>query len=183
MAEGLRQGAVWDNCVSPFVEEAMSIPRRIREYLDSQNVPYEWLPHPQAYTAQEVAHSLHISGKRLAKTVVLDADGVVVMAVLPASHRLSIPELKSAAEARHLEMLPEGELAKIFPECDLGAIPPFGHLYGVDVWVDRSIADQGEIVFNAGTHLDAVRMKYSDYAGLAKPHVARFSEMWESAAA
>jgi Ala-tRNA(Pro) deacylase len=126
---------------------------------------------------------LHISGKRLAKTVILNADSRPVMAVLPASHRLSIPELRGAIETRRLEMLPEGELAKIFPECDLGAIPPFGHLFGVDVWVDRSIADQGEIVFNAGTHVDAVRMKYSDYAGLAKPHVARFSEMWESAAA
>lgn len=161
----------------------MSIPRRIREYLDSQNVPYEWLPHPQAYTAQEVAHSLHISGKRLAKVVVVNADGRLVMAVLPASHRLMVAELKGAVEARQVEMLPEGELAKVFPDCDLGAIPPFGNLWGVGVWVDRSIADQGEIVFNAGTHVDAVRMKYGDYAGLAKPRVARFSEMWESAAA
>jgi Ala-tRNA(Pro) deacylase len=161
----------------------MSIPLRIREYLDSQNVPYEWLPHPQAFTAQEVAHSLHISGKRLAKTVIVDADGRTVMAVLPASHRLLMPELKAALEARHLMMLPEGELAKIFPECDLGALPPFGNLYGIDVWVDRAITDQGEIVFNAGTHVDAVRMKYADYAQLAKPHVGRFSELWSSAAA
>jgi len=161
----------------------MSIPRRIREYLDSQNVPYEWLPHPQAFTAQEVAHSLHISGKRLAKTVIVDADGRTVMAVLPASHRLLMPELKAVLEARHLMMLPEGELAKIFPECDLGALPPFGNLYGIDVWVDRAITDQGEIVFNAGTHVDAVRMKYADYAQLAKPHVARFSELWSSATA
>ena len=161
----------------------MSIPRRIREYLDTQNVPYEWLPHPQAFTAQEVAHSLHISGKRLAKTVIVQADERMVMTVLPASHRLIMPELRAALEARHLEMLPEGELAKVFPECDLGAIPPFGNLYGIDVWVDRTIADQGEIVFNAGTHVDAVRMKYHDFAGLAKPRVARFSEVWGSVAA
>ena len=161
----------------------MSIPQRIREYLDSKNVPYEWLPHPQAFTAQEVAHSLHISGKRLAKTVIVNADGRMIMAVLPASHRLVMPELKASLEARHLEMLPEGELAKVFPECDLGAIPPFGNLYGIDVWVDRTIADQGEIVFNAGTHVDAVRMRYHDYAGLAKPRVGRFSEMWGAAAA
>jgi Ala-tRNA(Pro) deacylase len=161
----------------------MSIPRRIREYLDSQNVPYEWLPHPQAFTAQEVAHSLHISGKRLAKTVILRADDRMVMVVLPASHRLIMNELRSAMEARQLEMLPEGELAKVFPDCDLGAIPPFGHLYGIEVWVDRTIADQGEIVFNAGTHVDAVRMKYHDYAAVAKPRVGRFSEIWASAAA
>jgi Ala-tRNA(Pro) deacylase len=161
----------------------MSIPRRIRDYLDSQKAPYEWLPHPQAFTAQEVAHSLHVSGKRLAKTVLLDADGRLVMAVLPASHRLIISELKAALGVRHLEMLPEGELAKIFPDCDLGAIPPFGNLYGIEVWVDRTVEESGEIVFTAGTHVDAVRMKYSDYAELVKPHVGRFSELWASKAA
>ena len=161
----------------------MSIPRRIRDYLDSQKAPYEWLPHPQAFTAQEVAHSLHVSGKRLAKTVILDADGRLVMAVLPASHRLIMPELKAALEVRRLEMLPESELAKIFPDCDLGAIPPFGNLYGIEVWVDRTVEESGELVFTAGTHVDAVRMKYSDYAELVKPHVGRFSELWASKAA
>ena len=161
----------------------MSVPRRIRDYLDSQNTPYEGLSHPQAFTAQEVAHSLHVSGKRLAKTVMLDADGRLVMAVLPASHRLIVSELKAALEVRHLEMLPEGELAKIFPDCDLGAIPPFGNLYGIEVWVDRVVAESGEIVFTAGTHVDAVRMKYSDYAELVKPHESRFSEVWASKAA
>jgi len=161
----------------------MSIPRRIRDYLDSQKAPYEWLPHPQAFTAQEVAHSLHVSGKHLAKTVVLDADGRLVMAVLPASHRLIMPELKAALEVRSHEMLPESELAKIFPDCDLGAIPPFGNLYGIEVWVDRTVEESGELVFTAGTHVDAVRMKYSDYAELVKPHVSRFSELWASKAA
>jgi len=161
----------------------MSIPRRIRDYLDSQKAPYEWLPHPQAFTAQEVAHSLHVSGKRLAKTVILNADGRLVMAVLPASHRLIMPELKAALEVRRLEMLPESELAKIFPDCDLGAIPPFGNLYGIEVWVDRPVEESGELVFTAGTHVDAVRMKYSDYAELVKPHVGRFSELWASKAA
>ena len=161
----------------------MSIPRRIRDYLDSQKAPYEWLPHPQAFTAQEVAHSLHVSGKRLAKTVILDADGRLVMAVLPASHRLIISELKAALEVRRLEMLPESELAKIFPDCDLGAIPPFGNLYGIEMWVDRTVEESGELVFTAGTHVDAVRMKYSDYAELVKPHESRFSELWASKAA
>jgi len=113
----------------------------------------------------------------------VDADGRLVMVVLPASHRLMMQELKATLEARRLEMLPEGELAKIFPDCDLGAIPPFGNLYGIDVWVDRAIADAGEIVFNAGTHVDAVRMDYGDYADLAKPRTGRFSELWASTAA
>jgi Ala-tRNA(Pro) deacylase len=161
----------------------MSIPRRIRDYLDSQNVSYEWLPHPQAFTGQEVAHSLHVSGKRLAKTVVLRADDRLVMAVLPASHHLVLPELKAALEVRDLEMMPEPELAKLFPDCDLGAIPPFGNLYAMETWVDRVVAESGEIVFTAGTHVDAVRMKYSDYAELVKPQSSRFSEIWASKAA
>jgi Ala-tRNA(Pro) deacylase len=161
----------------------MSIPRRIRDYLDSQKVPYEWLPHPQAFTAQEVAHSLHVSGKRLAKVVVLDADGRLVMAVLPASHRLSLPELKAEVSVQRLEMLPESELVKIFPDCDLGAIPPFGNLYGIDVYVDRAVVEAGEIVFTAGTHVDAARMEYSDYAALVQPHEGRFSELWAPKAA
>ena len=156
----------------------MSIPRRIREYLDSQNVDYEWLPHPEAFTAQEVAHSLHVSGKRLAKTVVLDADGQVIMAVLPASHRLSLLDLKAALEVRNLELLPEGELAVLFPDCDLGAIPPFGNLYGMDTWVDRAVAEAEHIIFTAGTHWDAVEMKYANYARLAKPRLSRFSAIW-----
>lgn len=161
----------------------MSIPRRIRDYLDSQNAPYEWLPHPQAFTGQEVAHSLHVSGKRLAKTVVLKADDRLLMAVLPASHHLVLPELKSALEVRHLEMVPENELAKLFPDCDLGAIPPFGNLYEMEVWVDRLVAESGEIVFTAGTHVDAVRMKFSDYSALVQPHASRFSEIWAPKAA
>ena len=161
----------------------MSIPRRIREYLESKSLAFEWLPHPEAFSAQEVAHSLHVSGKRLAKTVVLDADGCLVMAVLPASHRLNLHELKSVLGAKCLEMLPESELSKIFPDCDLGAIPPLGGLYGVAVWVDNAVAATGEIVFTAGTHVDAVRMAYSDFVELAKPRVGHFAEVWLSRAA
>ncbi len=161
----------------------MSIPRQIREYLESNNVTFEWLPHPEAFSAQEVAHSLHVSGKRLAKTVVLDADGRLVMAVLPASHRLNLHELKAPLGAKRLEMLPESELAKLFPDCDLGAIPPLGALYGIDVWVDRALAESDEIIFTAGTHADAVRIAYSDFVGLAKPRVGQFAEVWASRAA
>lgn len=161
----------------------MSIPQRIRMYLDSQDISYEWLRHPEAYTAQEVAHALHLSGKRLAKTVVVEADSRMIMVVLPASHRLVMSELRGVLEAREVKLLPEPELERIFPGCDLGAIPPLGDLYGMDVWVDRSIADHEEIVFNAGTHMDAVRMKYGDFVRLAKPRVGRFSELRASAAA
>jgi Ala-tRNA(Pro) deacylase len=161
----------------------MGIPQRIREYLDSQGVPYETLPHPQAFSAQEVAHSLHVSGKKLAKTVVLDADGRVVMAVLPASHRLNLAGFRELVRARRLEMLPESELARLFPDCELGAIPPLARLYGMEVWVDAAIADSPEIVFTAGTHVDAVRMTYEDFERLGPAHIGRFSEPWGARAA
>ena len=93
----------------------MSISRRVREYLDANDIPYEWLPHSQAYTSQEVAHSLHVSGKRLAKTVVLDADGRLVMAVLPAAYRLSLGKMQDAIKAKRIELLAESELATLFP--------------------------------------------------------------------
>ena len=161
----------------------MAIPRRIRDYLHSQDVPYEQVHHSQAFTAQETAHSLHISGKRCAKAVVLDGDGKLVMAVIPASNRLNLQELRATLEVNRLEMLPESELAKGFPDCDLGAIPPFGNLYGIDLWVDRTVSDGEEIVICAGTHEDCLRMKYSDFSKLTKPRLARFSEVWAAKAA
>jgi Ala-tRNA(Pro) deacylase len=162
---------------------SMPIPQRVREYLDSKDVPHEWVHHAQAFTAQEVAHSVHVSGKHLAKTVVLSADDRLVMCVIPASHRLNLAELRALLEVKHLAMLPEDELAKSFPDCELGAIPPLGNLYGVEVWVDRALTESEEIVFCAGSHVDCVRMKYSDYAALVTPHVGRFSDLWGTVAA
>ena len=161
----------------------MAIPQRIRDYLDSQNVAFEHLRHSQAYTGQETAHSLHVSGNRYAKTLVLKGDGKPVMAVIPASHRLNLPEFQAALKVTHLEMLPESELTRFFPECELGAIPPFGHLFGMDVWVDRAVSDSEEIVICAGTHEDCLRMKYSDFSKLTTPRVERFSELWTTKAA
>jgi Ala-tRNA(Pro) deacylase len=99
----------------------------------------------------------------------LQADGRPVMAVLPTSHRLNLHELKTELDAKHIEMLPEGKLTKLCPDCELGAFPPFGGLYGMQTLVDRSLAQSEEIVFNAGRHTDALRMKYADYANLMKP--------------
>jgi Ala-tRNA(Pro) deacylase len=163
-------------------EEDMAIPSRIRDFLDSANIPYEELRHQTAFTGQEIAHTLHLSGKRCAKTVVLDGDGKPVMAVLPASNRLNLQDLRAAMEVTRLEMLPESELIKLFPDCERGAIPPLGRLYGMNVWVDRSISDSEQIVFCAGTHEDCIRMRYSDFAKLAMPRVSRFSEVWATAA-
>ncbi|MGD0221579.1 MAG: YbaK/EbsC family protein [Terriglobia bacterium] len=161
----------------------MAIPQRIRDYLDSQNVPYETLHHSQAFTAQEVAHSLHVSGKKCVKAVVAEGDNKTVMVVIPASHRLNFQELKSALKANQLEMLVERELVGLFPDCDLGAVPPIGNLYGIDVWVDRAVASTEKILFCAGTHEDCIRMRYSDFAKLTRPFVGHFSELGMAQAA
>ena len=161
----------------------MAIPQRIRDYLDSQNVPYETLHHSQAFTAQEVAHSLHVSGKKCVKAVVAEGDSKTVIVVIPASHRLNFQELKSALRASQLEMLVERELVGLFPDCDLGAVPPIGNLYGIDVWVDRAVASTEKILFCAGTHEDCIRMRYSDFAKLTRPFVGHFSELGMAQAA
>jgi len=158
------------------------VPSRIRDFLDSENILYEELHHAPAFSGQEVAHTLHLSGKRCAKTVVLRGDGKLAMAVLPASHRLNVLDLHSAMEVEHLEMLPESELSELFPDCQAGAIPPLGRLYGMEVWVDRAVCDSEYIVFCAGTHEDCVRMKYSDFAKLTQPRISRFSQVQAKAA-
>ena len=154
---------------------------RIRDYLDSNRASYQMLSHPQAFEATSVAHTLHVSEGQFAKAVILRTDdGHRVMAVLPASQRLNVHELKDALGVKHLEMVAERELATLCGDCELGAFPPFGELYGMDVWVDRNLARSEEIIFNAGTHTVALRMKYSVFARLAHPHSAKFAEVPES---
>jgi Ala-tRNA(Pro) deacylase len=161
----------------------MAIPQRIRDYLDSQNVLYETIHHSQAFTAQEVAHSLHVSGKKCVKAVVASGDNKLVIVVTPASHRLNLQELKSALKVNQLELLVESELAELFPDCDLGAIPPLGNLYGIEVWVDRAVANAEKIVLCAGTHEDCIRMRYADFAKLARPFLGHFSDLGAAQAA
>jgi len=157
----------------------MSVSRHIQEYLQSRGATYELLPHPQAFEAREVAHTLHIPEAQFAKAVVLRADGRLVMAVLAASHRINFHYLRERLEVSHLDMAAEHDLASLCSDCELGAFPPFGHLYGMEVWVDIELTRSQEIIFNAGTHGEALRMKYADYAGLETPHVAVFAELPE----
>ncbi|HUZ47801.1 MAG TPA: YbaK/EbsC family protein [Terriglobia bacterium] len=154
----------------------MSIGQRVRDYLDSHHVNYTALPHIQAFSAEKVAEELHVPAKHFAKSVVLRADGHFLMAVLPASHRLNLHRLSESVEAKRLEIVPESELPNLCSDSELGAFPPFGNLYKMETWVDRSLGKSEEIVFNAGTHRDAIRMKYADYLRLAMPQVATFSE-------
>lgn len=154
----------------------MSVAARLKSFLDEKGAKYTLLAHSPAYTAQEAAATMHVPGKELAKTVVVKADGKLALAVLPASYRVNTKLLAEAAGAKKVELATENEFSTAFPDCELGAMPPFGHLYGLGVYVDEVLAQDEEIVFNAGTHRDAVRMPYKTFAELAAPRLARFAE-------
>lgn len=150
--------------------------RAIKKYLEENDVPYESLPHTRTYTAQETAERLHVHGWEVAKPVVLDADGELILAVLPAPAQLDIVKVKGATGASHVHVATESQFAEAFPDCDVGAMPPFGPLYHMKVWVDPRLAQQENIVFNAGTHDEAIRMRYKDFLHLVRPTIAELTE-------
>jgi Ala-tRNA(Pro) deacylase len=153
----------------------MSVAAKLKECLDENNVKYDVLTHPQAFTAQDVAAATHVPGKELAKSVVVKADDRFVLAVLPAPRKVDTERLKKELKVGELRMAHEPEFEALFPGCEVGAMPPFGNLYGVSVYVDRSLTGDEEIVFNAGTHKEAIRMKYSDFERLVTPTIADFA--------
>jgi len=149
----------------------MPILTKLREYLDSNQVPYEVVSHRQAFTAQEVAAAEHIPGKELAKVVMLRSGKEFLMVVLPAPHRIDLQRAQAALGKSNLTLATEEEFAGLFPQCEPGAMPPFGNLYSLPVYVDESLAKDDSIVFNAGSHTQTVRMKYADYARTVQPKV------------
>lgn len=153
----------------------MSVAVKLKECLDANKIKYDVLTHPQAYTAQDVAAATQVPGKELAKSVVLKADDRFVLAVLPAPRKVDTEQLQKRLAAREVRMAQESELASLFPGCETGAMPPFGNLYGMAVYVDRSLTQDEEIVFNAGTHVEAIRMNYKDFERLVAPTVADFA--------
>jgi Ala-tRNA(Pro) deacylase len=150
---------------------------KIKEFLDKQKIKYTIIQHSEAYTAQEVAASAHISGKELAKTVMIKVDGKIAMAVLPASYKVSFEQLKMTLSAEKVRLALEQEFMDKFPDCEVGAMPPFGNLYGMDVYVAESLTDDEEIAFNACSHTELIKMKYRDFENLVKPHRLKFSEL------
>lgn len=155
----------------------MSVPQRLKTFLDSNCVPYESLPHSTTYTAQGTATIMQISGKEVAKTVVLCA-GVLgeetILAVLPGPRHVKLDKL-AALVGKPVRLATEEEFSRLFPDCELGAMPPFGALYNLPVYVDESLAKDQHVIFNAGTHHDAVRMTYEDFVRLARPIVCSFA--------
>ena len=144
---------------------------KIEEYLDKQGVQYELHDHPPAYTAQEVAKEEHVSGNMLAKTVVVHDSKGYAMCVLPASYKLDMTKVAKVLHVPRTRLADEQEMAKLFPDAEVGAEPPFGKLYDIPTYVDEHLANREEIVFQAGTHREAIRMKYADYEALAEPVV------------
>jgi Ala-tRNA(Pro) deacylase len=148
---------------------------RARRLLETGGVAFETLPHREAYTAQGVAAATHVSGWTLAKVLVVRAPGEgPVMIVLPASCRLDLSALARVLGKPSVTLLPESEMKLFFPDCETGAMPPFGQLYGLPVWVDACFPKAGEFAFQAGNHHEVVRMRYAEYERLARPVVAEF---------
>lgn len=154
---------------------AMNTLAKIKEYLDQNNVPYQAILHEEVYTAQELAQSLHVPGRELVKVVIIKADGRYCMAVLPSIRKIDLSALQTQLHAAMLTIATEQELKALFPETEIGAMPPFGHLSSMEVWVDASLTTDEYITFNAGTHYEAIRMHYTDFERLTLPHVASFS--------
>ena len=155
----------------------MSLPLRLKSFLDSHYVPYESFSHSTTFTAQGTATLMQISGKEVAKTVILRAGprfDETVLAVLPGSKHVKLDKI-SAALGKPVRVATELEFSDLFPDCELGAMPPFGALYNLPVYMDESLAKDKEVVFNAGTHHDAVRMAYEDFVRLALPNLCSFA--------
>jgi Ala-tRNA(Pro) deacylase len=150
--------------------------KKLTSFLDEQKVKYVKISHSPAYTAQEIAAIAHIAGRELAKSVIVKLDGELAMAVLPAAYRVDFKLLKKASKAKKAELASEEEFRDRFPECELGAMPPFGNLYDIKVYVAESLTEDDEIAFNAGSHTELIRMSFKDFERLVKPTVMKFSE-------
>jgi Ala-tRNA(Pro) deacylase len=148
---------------------------KVKAFLDAHGTKYVGISHSKAYTAQGIAAIAHISGKELAKTVIVKLDGDLAMAVLPASFQVDLEALRRDTGVREAVLASESEFKRHFPDCETGAMPPFGNLYGIPVYVDESLTLDHEIAFNAGSHYELIKMAYTDFERLVKPEVMQFS--------
>jgi Ala-tRNA(Pro) deacylase len=149
--------------------------KALKQFLDQEKVKYVSIIHSTAYTAQEVAASAHIPGKELAKTVIVQLDGQTAMAVLPANRKVVLQDLREVTGADQAKLVPEEQFKQKFPDCEIGAMPPFGNLYGMEVFVAASLANNQDIAFNAGCHTEVIRLAYKDFERLVRPKVVSFT--------
>jgi Ala-tRNA(Pro) deacylase len=149
--------------------------KKLRDYLNAEKVKFVEIKHSPAYTAQEIAAAAHIPGKEVAKSVVIKVDGQMALAVLPASDRIHLESLASLTGGRNVELAAEGEFKDRFPGCEVGAMPPFGNLYEMPVYVAEHLTEDELIAFNAGSHSELFQLHYADFARLVKPKVGKFT--------
>lgn len=146
---------------------------RLTEYLDSRSKKYVVVKHSKAFTAQEIAATAHIPGKDMAKTVIMKIDGELKMVVLPSTHQVDFKQIKHALNANEVKLATETEFKDQFPDCEIGAMPPFGNLYDMETIVAESLTEDETIAFNAGTHKELVKIMYRDYEELVAPKILR----------
>ena len=149
--------------------------RKLKEFLDQEKVKYVSIVHSPAYTAQEVAASAHITGRELAKTVIVELDGKMAMAVLPANRKIILQDLREVTGCDEVKFASEEEFREKFPGCETGAMPPFGNLYGMEVYVAESLTGNEEIAFNAGSHTEVIKLAFRDFERLVRPKVVNFT--------
>jgi Ala-tRNA(Pro) deacylase len=154
--------------------------KKLKDFLDRENVKYVSILHSPIYTAQEIAALVHVKGKEMAKTVMVKLDGKMAMAVLPASHQVDFEQLKRASGNQDAVLATEIEFKDLFPDCDIGAMPPFGNLYGMEVFVSKALTEDKEIAFNAGSHHEVIRLAYKEFKRLVNPKIADFSVKMKS---
>ena len=149
--------------------------KKLKEFLDKENIKYVSIIHSPAYTAQEVAASAHITGRELAKTIIVELDGEMAMAVLPANRKIVLQDLREVTGSDQVKFASEEQFQSKFPECETGAMPPFGNLYGMEVYLAQSLSANEEIAFNAGSHTEVVKMHFDDFERLVQPKVVSFT--------
>jgi len=148
---------------------------KLKEFLDQNQIKYLSVVHSPAYTAQEVAQSAHVTGKEFAKVVIVELDGKMAMVVLPATRKVVLQDLRELTGSDEVKFASEEEFRERFPDCETGAMPPFGNLYDMDVFAAESLAENDEIAFNAGSHTEIIRMGFRDFDRLVRPRVMSFT--------
>lgn len=151
------------------------MPARLKNYLDREKIKYVCIEHSPAFTMQEVAQSTHVPGHQMAKTVIVELDGDMAMAVLPANQRVDLSDLRAVTGSERVKFASESDFQRRFPDCEIGAMPPFGNLYDMKVYVAESLVQNGDIAFNAGSHTEVIKMSYADFERLVCPEVLSFS--------
>ncbi len=149
--------------------------KKLNELLKGKGINYKTIKHDEAFTAQEIAAVTHIPGKETVKVVIMNGDEKYFMAVLPASYRIDTEKLKNLLNVKKLRLSTEEEFGNLFPDCEIGAMPPFGNLYNIPVYIDKTLSEDETIVFLAGDHKESIKMQYKDYAGVVKPNVEEFA--------